>query len=228
MLDKDLSTMMAWFYGVYDNQKRVYFEAEQEVDEALCYERIHHVFEPVDLPALGEHVLYVQEHLNDDSAQIYRQRIYAFRPDYEKGAIRLTIHIPNNVAPLVDAHIDPAKLSDLSPEQTRVLPGCDVFWRRQANHFVGYMTPNACSYGSSESGKRIILKDDLLLTEKALWISDRAQDEAANRVFGHPTCVPYKDRKARALSAGRPPCSAMASGPFAAALRAMTRAACQG
>ena len=139
----------------------------------------------------------MQQHLNDDPAQIYRQRIYAFRPDYEEGAIRLTIHIPNDVASLVDAHLDSTKLSGLSPEQTRVLPGCDVFWRRQSNHFVGYMTPNACSYVSSESGKRIIFNDDLLLTEEALWISDRAQDEEGNRVFGHPTGVPHKNRKAR-------------------------------
>ena len=197
VLDKDFRTMMAWFPGVYDNQEQVYFEAEQEVDEALRHERIHHVFEPVDLPAFGEHVFYVQQHLNDDPAQIYRQRIYTFRPDYEEGAIRLTIHIPNDVASLVDAHLDPTKLSGLSPEQTRVLPGCDVFWRRQSNHFVGYMTPNACSYVSSESGKRIIFNDDLLLTEEALWISDRAQDEEGNRVFGHPTGVPHKNRKAR-------------------------------
>ena len=95
MLDKDFRTMMAWFPGVYDNQEQVYFEAEQEVDEALRHERIHHVFEPVDLPAFGEHVFYVQQHLNDDPAQIYRQRIYAFRPDYQEGAMRLTIHIPN-------------------------------------------------------------------------------------------------------------------------------------
>jgi len=197
VLDKDFRTMMAWFPGVYDNQEQVYFEAEQEVDEALRHERIHHVFEPVDLPAFGEHVFYVQQHLNDDPAQIYRQRIYVFRPDYEEGAIRLTIHIPNDVALLVDAHLDLTKLSGLSPEQTRVLPGCDVFWRRQSNHFVGYMTPNACSYVSSESGKRIIFNDDLLLTEDALWISDRAQDEEGNRVFGHPTGVPHKNRKAR-------------------------------
>ena len=197
VLDKDFHTMMSWFPGVYDNQEQVYFEAEQEVDEALRHERIHHVFEPVDLPAFGEHVFYVQQHLNDDPTQIYRQRIYTFRPDYEEDAIRLTIHIPNDVASLVDAHLDPTKLSGLSPEQTRVLPGCDVFWRRQANHFVGYMTPNACSYVSSESGKRIIFNDDLLLTEEALWISDRAQDEEGNRVFGHPTGVPHKNRKAR-------------------------------
>ena len=197
VLDKDFQTMMAWFPGVYDNQEHVYFEAEQEVDEALRHERIHHVFEPADLPAFGEHVFYVQQHLNDDPAQIYRQRIHAFRPDYKEGAIRLTIRIPNDVASLLDAHIDPTKLSGLSPEQTRVLTGCDVFWRRQANHFVGYMTPDACSYVSSESGKRIIFNDDLLLTEETLWVSDHAQDEEGNRVFGHPAGVPHKNRKAR-------------------------------
>ena len=197
VLDKDFRTMMQWFPGVYDNQEQVYFEAEQEVDEALRHERIHHVFEPADLPAFGEHVFYVQQHLNDDPAQIYRQRIYTFQPDYDEGAVRLTIHIPNDVASLVDAHLDPTKLTGLLPEQTRVLPGCDVFWRRQDNHFVGYMRPNACSYVSSESGKRIIFNDDLLLTENALWISDRAEDEEGNRVFGHPTGVPHKNRKAR-------------------------------
>ena len=197
VLDKDFRTMMQWFPGVYDNQEQVYFEAEQEVDEALRHERIHHVFEPVDLPAFGEHVFYVQQHLNDDPAEIYRQRIYTFQPDYDEGAVRLTIHIPNDVASLVDAHLDPTKLTGLLPEQTRVLPGCDVFWRRQDNHFVGYMRPNACSYVSSESGKRIIFNDDLLLTENALWISDRAEDEEGNRVFGHPTGVPHKNRKAR-------------------------------
>mgnify|MGYP001252219963 CR=1 FL=1 len=95
VLEKDFRTMTAWFPGVYDNQEQVYFEAEQGVDGALRRERIHHVFEPVDLPAFGEHVFYVRQHLNDDPAQIYRQRIYASRPDYKEGAIRLTIHIPN-------------------------------------------------------------------------------------------------------------------------------------
>ena len=42
VLDKDFHTMMAWFPGVYDNQDHLYFEQEQEVDEALRHERIHH------------------------------------------------------------------------------------------------------------------------------------------------------------------------------------------
>ena len=59
------------------------------------------------------------------------------------------------------------------------------------------MTPNARSCVSSESGKRIIFKNDLLLTEEALRFSDRAQDQEGNRMFGHPTSVPHKNRKAR-------------------------------
>ena len=47
VLDKDFRTMMAWFPGVYDNQEQVYFEAEQEVDEALRHERIHQKCVPV-------------------------------------------------------------------------------------------------------------------------------------------------------------------------------------
>ena len=72
-----------------------------------------------------------------------------------------------------------------------------MFWRRQAHHFKGSTTPNVCTYVSSESGKRIIFNCDLLLTEEALWISDRAQDEGGNQVFGHPTSLPQKNRKAR-------------------------------
>ena len=63
--------------------------------------------------------------------------------------------------------------------------------------FLGYMTPADCSCVSNESGKGIILHDDLLLTEEALWISDRAQDEEVGWVFGHPTDMPHKNRIAR-------------------------------
>ena len=104
ILDKDFRVMMAWFPGVYDNQEQGCFEAEQGIDEALRYKRLHHVFTPVDLPTFGDHVLYVQQHLNDDPGEIYRQRIYSFCADYDRNAIRLTIHIPDDPELLIDAH----------------------------------------------------------------------------------------------------------------------------
>ena len=197
ILDKDFRLMMEWFPGVYDNQEQVYFEEEMGIAEDLRHERIHHVFHPVELPEFGDHVMYVQQHINDDPEQIYRQRIYVFTPDYDENAIRLTIHTPDNVEALVDAHLDPSKLAGLTLDDTRVISGCEVFWKRQENQFLGYMHDGACSFESRRTGKRIIIDDDLVLTESELWISDRAEDEDGNYVFGHKEGVPHKNRKAR-------------------------------
>ncbi len=197
ILDKDFRVLMDWFPGVYDNQEQVYFEEELEVAEDLRHERIHHVFKKVELPAFGDNVLYVQQHLNDDPEQIYRQRLYVFTPDYDENAVRLTIHAPKNTEALVDAHLDPGKLSGLTLDDTVIRPGCEVYWKRQANQFVGYMHDGACSFHSQRSGKRIVIDDDLVLTESELWISDRAEDEDGNYVFGHKAGVPHKNRKAR-------------------------------
>ena len=131
------------------------------------------------------------------SSTCSRQRIYVFAPDYEENAIRLAIHTPKEVASLVDAHLDPSKLEGLTPADTTNRPGCDVFWRRRASEFDGQMKEGACSFVSSRSGKRIIIDDDLILTDSEIWISDRAEDEDGNYVFGHKEGIPHKNLKAR-------------------------------
>jgi len=197
VLDRDMQIFLEWFPGVYDNQEQVYFEEEQGVPEDLRHERIHHTFAPVDLPAFGEHVFYVQQYLDDDPTKIYRQRIYVFTADYDENAIRLAIHSPKDVASLVDAHLDPTKLEGLTPEDTVQMPGCDVYWRKRAAEFDGQMKPDACSFVSNRSGKRIIIDDDLILTDSEIWISDRAVDEDGNYVFGNKEGISHKNLKAR-------------------------------
>ena len=197
VLDRDFRTFLEWFPGVYDNQEQVYFEEELGVPEDERHERIHHTFARVDLPAFGEHVFYVQQYLDDDPGKIYRQRIYVFSADYEENAIRLQIYTPNDVESLVDAHLDPSKLAGLTPEQARNMPGCDVFWTKRAAEFDGQMKERACSFVSQRSGKRIIIDDDLVLSRDELWISDRAEDEDGNYVFGNKAGVPHKNVKAR-------------------------------
>ncbi|MDJ0699745.1 MAG: chromophore lyase CpcT/CpeT [Woeseiaceae bacterium] len=197
VLDRDFRTFLEWFPGVYDNQEQVYFEDELGVPEDERHERIHHTFARVDLPAFGEHVFYVQQYLDDDPEKIYRQRIYVFSPDYAENAIRLQIYTPNDVASLVDAHRDPSKLEGLTPDQARNMPGCDVFWKKRAAEFDGQMKERACSFVSQRSGKRIIIDDDLVLSKDELWISDRAEDEDGNYVFGNKAGIPHKNIKAR-------------------------------
>ena len=70
ILDKDFALMMSWLPGIYDNQEQVYFEDEQEVADTLRHVRVHTVLTPVDLPRLGAHVFYLQQHINDDPAPV--------------------------------------------------------------------------------------------------------------------------------------------------------------
>ena len=82
ILDKDFALMMTWFPGVYDNQEQVYFEDEQDLADTLRHMRVHTVLTPVNLPRFGKHVFYLQQYVNDDPAQISRQRLYVLKPDY--------------------------------------------------------------------------------------------------------------------------------------------------
>ena len=197
ILEKDFRIMMTWLPGVYDNQEQVYFEEEQGIEEELRHQRLHSVVEQVELPAFGEHVFYVQQHLNDDPDQIHQQRIYSFRLDHDQKAIRLIVYVPNDPAALTDAHNDPMLLEAMTPDQTTVLPGCDIFWQRKENQFVGYLQPDACSYVPKGEDQRITVANDWLLTTDALWISERAYDARGNLLTGHPTGEPTKSRKAR-------------------------------
>lgn len=196
-LDRDFRVMMAWFPGQYNNQEQVYFEEEQNVPDDERHERIHHIFAPVSLENFPGTTFYVQQYQNDDPADIYRQRIYSFEPDYEEQAIRLTIYTPKDPDALIDAHLDPSKLVNLSPETMTLRPGCEVFWKKQAAHFIGYMKKDTCSFVSKRSGKKILINDNLILSANEIWISDQAVDEEGTYVFGNKAGIPHKNHKAR-------------------------------
>jgi len=69
--------------------------------------------------------------------------------------------------------------------------GCEVYWKRQEEAFIGYMKDRACNFISKRSGKRIFITDSLRLTKDAIWIRDEAEDEGGNYVFGHKGKIPH-------------------------------------
>lgn len=200
VLEKDFALMMEWFPGRWDNEAQVFFDADLKTPPEARNGRIHSIFMPVALPAFGQTVFYVQQYADGDFAKIYRQRIYVFAPDPAENAIKLTIFTPKDAARLKDAHLDPKKLEGLTPTDAETTPGCEVYWRRQANQFVGYMKPKACRVVSRRDGRPILITDDLVLTPDELWIRDRAETEAGEYVFGNKAGVHHKLRKARPFS----------------------------
>ena len=197
VLAKDFATFLDWFPGRYDNDLQVLFDPAVGTPEEHRNGRIHSIFAPVDLPAFGEHVFYVEQYSDNDPAKVYRQRIYVFTPDPEEGAVRLVIHTPNDAAKYLGAYRDPSKLEGLTPEAASTTPGCEVWWKKRANQFVGYMKEGACQIDSARLGKRIVITDNLVLTENEIWINDQARTVDGEYVFGNKGDIPHKLRKVR-------------------------------
>jgi hypothetical protein len=197
VLKKDLALFLDWFPGRYDNSLQVFWAPEVGVPEDDRHGRIHSIFRPVDLPAFGDHVFYVEQYQDGDPAKVYRQRIYSFMADGGEDAIRLKIYTPKDTDRLKGAYRNVGVLKRLSPRNTTTREGCDVFWKRQSNQFVGYMKEGACRFMSQRMGKEIIISDDLILTESEIWISDRAETVNGEYVFGNKAGVHHKLRKIR-------------------------------
>lgn len=197
LIDQDLRLLLQWFPGRFDNQEQVAFAEELGIPADAVPEHIHSIFAPVDLPALGQHVYYVQQYMDADPEKIYRQRFYVFSADYAENAVRLDILTPKDAARVKDAHRDSAKLANLTKDDVTSLPGCAVYWRREGVQFIGGMKKEACRIKSQRSGRTIIVTDDLLLNENEIWIRDTAVDENGAYVYGNKAGIHHKLRRAR-------------------------------
>ncbi len=194
-LDEQMELFLQWFPGEYDNNEQVWQQKEDGLSGEEPHERIHHRFVPVELPAIGEHVFFVIQTLDDDPAQVYRQRIYRFDTLAEEEAIRLQIFRMADEEQYRDAWQDPSVLEGLTLDALSTQPGCEVYWRHNGEFFDGIMKDRACHFFSQRSGKEIYITDTLRLTDKEIWIGDKAEDAEGNYIFGRDE--PHVNRKVR-------------------------------
>lgn len=203
-IDEDLQRFSTWFRGEWNNNEQVW---QQKVDAAAKkidkiddpIPHTHHIFAPVKAPKVGEHIFYVQQSLDGDLAKVYRQRVYRFTKDEAERAVKLEIFTLQDEKAFLNAHLRPEAFTALDVSALKATSGCDVLWRYDASAkaYLGTMKQDACSFVSSRSGKRVIVNDNLKLSESEIWINDQAKDESGNRVFGSKTDTPIKNRKVR-------------------------------
>ena len=78
--EEEFALFLDWFEGEYDNHEQVWQQEVDEVPEKERLEHIHHRFVPVEAPALGEHIFFVLQTMDDDLDQVYRQRHLQLHP----------------------------------------------------------------------------------------------------------------------------------------------------
>lgn len=190
---QEFQRFLDWFEGEYDNYEQVWQQRTDGDKDIL--EHTHHVFKPVDLPQVGEHVFFVKQYLDGDPASVYRQRLYSFSISEVENAIRLTVYSFHDEMRYRMADEQPAVLDGLDKTRLETIPGCEVFWIWNGEYFDGYMKENTCVSVSRRSGKQMYVNAVLRLTDGWLWIQDQARGVDGNRVYGHD--IPHKNRKVK-------------------------------
>jgi hypothetical protein len=189
-LASDMKTMLSMFKGEFDN----FWQVAKEKDDSVknTHEHIHSIFAPVSVPSLGENVFYVKQYMDGNPMKIYRQRLYSFKQDEKENAIRLDIYSFPVDSLFYDSLLKPEKIKDLTSEKLTITQGCEVYWKRDGEKFLGYMKDKTCNFISKRSGKKIFINDSLMLDKSQIWIRDEAVDEDGKYVFGNLDKIHHK------------------------------------
>ncbi|MEM8984960.1 MAG: chromophore lyase CpcT/CpeT [Pseudomonadota bacterium] len=194
---RDIKVLADWFAGEFDNEEQRWFEADPRaaVAEDDRVIRIHTLHKRLALPAFGEHVFYVEEYVNNDPAQIMRQRLVTFRADLEAGAIRMQQGFFKDTDALKGGYHNPDLLADLRPDDVFFLDDCDVYWHRKASQFEGAMKPKACQFGDGDERRYSL--HNLTLAENYYWRVDSTFLVADDSLFaGYAADRPIEMRRA--------------------------------
>lgn len=199
-LDANLARLSEWFAGEWDNYEQVVLAKEQTPDASVApHERIHALFLPVNVPAIGGSVFFARQTLDDDPARVFRLRLYRFVVDTEQGGIRLDQYSFNNEKAWRDAQRAPERLAQLSSADLRYSPDCAVFFKYDASveEFIGSTRKGACKVASERLAKAVTVEDRIELGKDKLWILSSARDQTGRLIYGNPQGIPHKQRKVR-------------------------------
>ncbi len=181
-LKQELDYLMTIWPGDYDNQEQVSFDAQAQGRDESEQLRVHGFVHRVDMPSLGEFVLYLEERINDDGLQLHYQRLYSLSSDESARAIRVTPYRVITNLPRKDASEgggpDLGGLADLEFEQ---ISGCDFLIRRDGELFRAFNNPQECSIEGQLYEREFVVSSEIYgFRERRIAKADDASTSKAN------------------------------------------------
>lgn len=136
---------------------------------------------PVALPALGEHVVYVEQAMLSAVDAPYRQRLYVVSGDAARvvSAV-LELDAPEQVIGVCDFN-EADRNRVLGGRTATVLPGCEVVLEADAGGWSGGTVDDACK---NDYAGATWASTEVRLTSTAIESWDRGYDDAGTQVWG--------------------------------------------
>jgi hypothetical protein len=186
-----LAQITRWLPGTYNNlaQHDADVQAGKPPHEALAIAIV-----PIDSPIMGAHAFYLQETAADDPRRVMVQQILTFEMT-DKSKIKESLATLIEPRRWRDANLSPELLTALVLDDLTPLSGCDLFWTRGPDGFVGVNEPLRCHSASqaSEAAARTELRAELKATELAL--SEQSYDSNGVLMQGRATDAFFRFRK---------------------------------
>jgi hypothetical protein len=145
-MDKDLATLLRLWPGDYDNREQVQVDADmaRKTDADGRHVRVHAAVRHVNLPAIGAHVLYIEDYKNDDARNAFRHGLYRVSANNQNHSLRVEMLGFADEKKWWGAARDPSRLAALTPADVTPTEGCDLTLRRDGDIFVGGTNPETC------------------------------------------------------------------------------------
>jgi CpeT/CpcT family (DUF1001) len=187
----DLAQMMRWLPGTYSNvaQHDADVKAGKPPHEALAIAIV-----PIDSPIMGPHTFYLQEMAADDPRRVMLQLVVTFEL-IDRGKIKESLATLVEPRRWRDGQLNPELFTAMVVEDLVPMSGCDLFWTRSGEGFVGANEPLRCHAAShtSEAAARTQLVAELRSTEFAL--SEQSYDANGALLQGRAEDPLYRFRK---------------------------------
>jgi len=198
---RDLRVLTEWFEGVFDNDSQLWYEGRRtwtgNPDEK--HGRIHATHKRLDASDIGNHVFYIEEYIDDDPAQIARQRVVSFESIPETNEIAMRLYFLKDADKyLLDSNVHMA-FPVIGQEDLFAIDGCDVFFIRVGEQYHGSMRQKGCQFGEGELRRYSV--HDMTISKNQYWRVDRTFLVSNDKFHkGHPNAEPHKMRRAKNYS----------------------------
>lgn len=184
----DFDVLLKDFPGEYDNYAEWESDVEKNVSANRQHAHLHSIFYgPVNLPAFGDHIFYVQQYEDGNPRKIYRQRLYKFE---DSGVdFVLSFYDFKNGSKYIDAQKHPEILSNLTPnDMNQVTPKCNVHINRSPDGIFRGQTTDECVVIDHITKTAIRIKDNNEFGPNFVSIHERGYDAKTGAlIFGNPT-----------------------------------------
>ncbi len=170
----DVDALQQLWSGVRDSTEQVVVSSDTSITSwpDSSERRVRAVVEPVALPWLGPHVLYLEEFLHDDPDNLRRQLLVKLEPaEPPVRAVRARLFTFLKPRALIHLNRRPNLLATLSNDDIEANPACDLLFTREGEQFKGSTSGHRCL--DARGQKAHYVEYQLLVGQELYWYRRR-------------------------------------------------------